>query len=198
MKTTTKLALSIGVIGALVAGAVAGFSTGTRPLLGLDLVGGISVVLEAPANTSHDVLQRTADSIAQRINALGVAEPQVSVVGDRDIQVEVAGLSKGTAVPRDGKFCAFTAAHANLANPTSGKTCDFSTRSEALAQIQSVGQQQLLQLIGETARLEQREVLGSALPTDKVTACPPDLARDPKCNDTKYVVCPVSQVDLPG
>src|SRR5947208_10288532 len=138
MKTTTKLALSIGVIGALVAGAVAGFSTGTRPLLGLDLVGGISVVLEAPANTSHDVLQRTADSIAQRINALGVAEPQVSVVGDRDIQVEVAGLSQGNPTLRGGKWCAITKSGENLLDPDTGKTCDFATRSQAEAQIQSV------------------------------------------------------------
>src|SRR5205807_7280951 len=123
---------------------------------------------------------------------------QVSVVGGRDIQVEVAGLSKGTAIPRNGKWCAKTNSGQELANPATGNMCDFATRAQALDQIQSVGQQQLLQLIGETARLEQREVIGSAQPTDKVTACPPDLARDPKCNDPKYVVCPVGQVDLPG
>ena len=190
MKTTTKLGISIGIVGALVAGAIAGFVTGTRPLLGLDLVGGISVVLEAPAATPKNVLQRTADSIANRINALGVAEPSVSIVGGRDIQVEVAGLAHGTTFLKSGKWCATTSTGENLG-------CSFATKSEAEARIQSVGQARLLALIGETARLEEREVVGSASPTEKVTACPQDV-RDPKCNNTKYVVCPVAQVDRPS
>jgi len=198
MKTTTKLALSIAVIAALVGGAVAGFVTGTRPLLGLDLVGGISVVLEAPAGTSHGVLQQTADSIAQRINALGVAEPSVSVLGDRDIQVEVAGLAQGNPVRRSGKWCAITAARENLPNPKTGNKCDFSTRSDAEAQIQSVGQARLLALIGETARLEERQVTGTAAASDQVTACPPTLAKDPKCNNPKFVTCPLAEVTKAG
>ena len=191
MKPTTKLVLSIAEIAALVGGAIAGFVTGTRPQLGLDLVGGISVVLEAPSGTTHSVLQRTADSIAQRINALGVAEPSVSVLGSQDIQVEVAGLAHGTPTLRNGKWCAITAAGENLG-------CTFSTQSAAEAKIQSVGQARLLALIGETARLEERQVTGQASATDQVTACPPTLSKDPKCDNPKFVTCPLAQVDKAG
>jgi preprotein translocase subunit SecD len=191
VKATTKLALSIVIVAALVGGAVAGFVTGTRPLLGLDLVGGISVVLEAPSGTPKDVLQRTADSIRNRIDALGVAEPTVSIVGDRDIQVEVPGLAHGHTFQKAGKWCATTSTGENLG-------CTFPTKSEAEAQIQSVGQARLLALIGETARLEEREVIGSPTSGEKVTACPPELAKDPKCNSTKYVTCPISEVDRAG
>ena len=44
MKTGRRLIVSIAVVSVLVLLAVAGFFTGTRPLLGLDLTGGVSVV----------------------------------------------------------------------------------------------------------------------------------------------------------
>ncbi|HMC37473.1 MAG TPA: protein translocase subunit SecD, partial [Actinomycetota bacterium] len=91
MKGTRRLVLSIALVGVVVLASVLGFVTGTRPLLGLDLVGGISVVLQGPPGTSRDTMQKALETIRNRIDALGVAEPDISLVGDRNIQVEVPG-----------------------------------------------------------------------------------------------------------
>lgn len=61
--------------------------------LGLDLQGGISVVLEPKAGQQADpaVLQQAANIITNRVDALGVAEPDVSVQGD-NILIQLPGL----------------------------------------------------------------------------------------------------------
>src|SRR5262249_13590080 len=152
VKQTRRLKLSLVFVGVLWLACVIALAAGLRPQYGLDLVGGISVTLEAPANTTGDVLQRAADNIRGRIDQLGVAEPQVGVVGGRDIQVEVPGLAKGETPLKDGRYCAIPATGGSLS--FEGKTCNFPTQAAAETAIQSVGQQRLLELIGRTARLE--------------------------------------------
>jgi protein-export membrane protein SecD len=64
-----------------------------KPRLGLDLEGGISVILTATdENVESDVLQQTVGLIRQRIDALGVAEPEVSAAGDRNILIQLPGV----------------------------------------------------------------------------------------------------------
>ncbi len=62
--------------------------------LGLDLVGGLRVLLtaELPAGsyTAED-LRQTANNVAKRVNALGVTEPTVQVQGSNRILVELPG-----------------------------------------------------------------------------------------------------------
>src|SRR5207302_7072989 len=53
---TRRLRLSLFFVALVVAGAIAGFVAGLRPQYGLDLVGGVSVTLEAPPNTPADAL----------------------------------------------------------------------------------------------------------------------------------------------
>ncbi len=64
--------------------------------LGLDLVGGLRVLLtaELPAGsfTTSD-LQQTANNVSRRVNALGVTEPTVQVQGSNRILVELPGIS---------------------------------------------------------------------------------------------------------
>lgn len=63
--------------------------------LGLDLVGGLRVLLQAelPAGSySLQDLQQTANNVARRVNALGVTEPTVQVQGDSRILVELPGV----------------------------------------------------------------------------------------------------------
>lgn len=64
---------------------------------GLDLQGGLQVLLEAdvPAEESVDPGDMTAarQIISQRVNGLGVAEPLVQVEGERRILVELPGIS---------------------------------------------------------------------------------------------------------
>ncbi|MFN2544971.1 MAG: protein translocase subunit SecD [Actinomycetota bacterium] len=192
MKPTTKLALSVIVVGILVAGAVVGFIRGVKPNLGLDLQGGISVVLEAPAGTPANVLDLAVENIRARVDATGVSEAAISVVGNRDIQVEVPGGATGKITKKNGKFCGETADGRSLG-------CNFDTQSEAQARIQAVGQQDLLNTIGTTARLEEREVTGQPAATDLLTSCPPSMLKtEPKCSDPKVVKCPLNDVDKAG
>ncbi len=67
--------------------------TTNRPFLGLDLQGGVSVVLAPPKGThpTSDSLDEAINIINQRINSFGVAEAQVSRQGN-DILVEIPGV----------------------------------------------------------------------------------------------------------
>ncbi|KIL41045.1 hypothetical protein SD70_09530 [Gordoniibacillus kamchatkensis] len=66
--------------------------------LGLDLRGGFEILyvaepLEAGQAVTPDVLKRTAESVAQRANASGVAEPDVTTEGKNRIRVRLAGVA---------------------------------------------------------------------------------------------------------
>ena len=67
--------------------------THTSPRLGLDLEGGTSVILTAEGeNVREDVLQQTVEIIRRRIDALGVAEPDVAISGNNNILVQLPGV----------------------------------------------------------------------------------------------------------
>jgi preprotein translocase subunit SecD len=66
--------------------------TDNRPFLGLDLQGGVSVVLQpAKKNVSSDTLNEAIAIINNRINSFGVSEAQVSRQGN-NILVEIPGV----------------------------------------------------------------------------------------------------------
>lgn len=105
MRRTRGHWISILFVLGLVAAAAVGFATGTRPALGLDLEGGVSVTLTAPAGTPADVMSRAADNIRERVDALGVAEPQIFVTGP-NVEVQLPGLARGTIEQRrETKWC---------------------------------------------------------------------------------------------
>ncbi len=64
---------------------------GLSPQLGLDLVGGVSVVLTAPEGTPSPVIDRALETIRERVDRLGVAEPDITRQGDLNIQVQIPG-----------------------------------------------------------------------------------------------------------
>ncbi len=67
-----------------------------RQSLGLDLVGGLRVLLTAelpPGSFTVDDLRQAANNVARRVNALGVTEPTVQVQGSNRILVELPGIS---------------------------------------------------------------------------------------------------------
>ena len=69
-------------------------ATGTTPLLGLDLQGGFSVVLEAPEDVAPDVLEKAVEIMRRRIEALGnVQEPEIAVLGSNQIEVQLPGVT---------------------------------------------------------------------------------------------------------
>ena len=112
MKSSGRLVTSLVVVGVLVAASISAFVVGIRPLLGLDLVGGVSVILEAPRGTDRDVMEKTVDSIRQRVDALGVAEPDISLVGGNLIQVQLPGLGGQGTVEQRGtsRWCVLNSA----------------------------------------------------------------------------------------
>jgi preprotein translocase subunit SecD len=70
--------------------------SGTSPVLGLDLQGGFSVVLQAKAVNgqlpSQDAVEKAKDIITQRVDGLGVAEPDITRQG-RTVIVQLPGVT---------------------------------------------------------------------------------------------------------
>ncbi len=60
--------------------------------LGLDLQGGLSVILQAPEGTSSDDMDQALDIIQNRVNKLGVAEPEIQRQGTDKISVQLPGI----------------------------------------------------------------------------------------------------------
>lgn len=90
MRGVRRHIVSVVFVLALAGVSVAGFLFwGLRPQLGLDLVGGVSVILTAPPGTDTEVLDRTLETIRERVDALGVAEPDITRQGDLNIQVQI-------------------------------------------------------------------------------------------------------------
>jgi preprotein translocase subunit SecD len=87
--------LSLVLVFALVGASIAAFATGTEPVLGLDLQGGVSVILSAPEGTPTEVMDQTLENIRNRIDAFGTAEPLLFVTGTT-IEVQIPGLARGT------------------------------------------------------------------------------------------------------
>jgi preprotein translocase subunit SecD len=82
---------TILVVAALLLGLT--FAAGNRPQLGLDLQGGASVVLRPPSDVGDpEVLDQAIEVIRSRVDALGVAEPDITRQGSA-IVVELPGVS---------------------------------------------------------------------------------------------------------
>ena len=64
---------------------------GHRPQLGLDLKGGVSVVLKPTAPADSGALDQAIEIIRNRIDSLGVAEPEISRQGT-NILVQIPGV----------------------------------------------------------------------------------------------------------
>jgi preprotein translocase subunit SecD len=104
-KKQRTLWVSLALVGALALGSAALFATGTRPVLGLDLEGGVSVILSAPNETPETVMNQALENIRNRIDAFGTAEPLLFVTGNT-IEVQIPGLARGTIDERAKvQFC---------------------------------------------------------------------------------------------
>ncbi len=89
-KAWITLLLTVGIAWGSLAGMLA---IGWAPKLGLDLQGGFAVTLVAPEGTDTATLETAADIMRLRIENLGgVQEPEVAVVGDRAIVVQLPGV----------------------------------------------------------------------------------------------------------
>ncbi len=83
----TLIAFFVVTIGWLTATLVSGDS----PQLGLDLQGGASVVLQPREEVPQGVLDQAIEIIRNRVDALGVAEPEITRQGE-SIIVSLPGV----------------------------------------------------------------------------------------------------------
>ena len=74
-------------------GVALAVATDTGPELGLDLQGGVSVILRAPEDTDADVLKRAVEVMRRRIEAFGVQEPDIVQSGDRNVLIQLPGVT---------------------------------------------------------------------------------------------------------
>lgn len=92
MTPSRRYVASVLVVVLLAALAVTGLALGLRPNLGLDLRGGLSVVLEASGEVTPDRLQKTVEIIRQRVNDLGAQEPDIASSGSENIIVQLPDI----------------------------------------------------------------------------------------------------------
>ena len=88
-----KLTYVIGIVAVAVAGVVYTLAAGNEPLLGLDLQGGASVVLEPTRVAEPEELDVAVEIIRNRVDGLGVAEPEISTQGG-NILVQLPGVDE--------------------------------------------------------------------------------------------------------
>lgn len=86
----TALVVLVVIVGGLWGGILA---AGWEPNLGLDLQGGISVVLTAEEGADAGAIDKAVDIIRNRVDALGVAEPDISRQG-QNILVQLPGIKE--------------------------------------------------------------------------------------------------------
>ena len=88
-----RLYLSLVGIVVLVGSLLAGnLLAGNVPALGLDLQGGASVTLQPEGDFTPSALAQAVDIISQRVNALGVSEPEITRQGD-NVVVNLPGVN---------------------------------------------------------------------------------------------------------
>ncbi len=101
MRERRKYLVILGVILALLVGAallaVPGSPVYKKPVLGLDLQGGLEVVLKATPETKSQPITAAGMATAQRImtdrvNKIGVSSPNVAVQGNDQIVIQLAGV----------------------------------------------------------------------------------------------------------
>jgi preprotein translocase subunit SecD len=89
----------IGIVAAAVLSVVVVVAAGWKPLLGLDLQGGASVVLQPVNKVDNGTLGQAISILRKRIDALGVAEPDISRQGGT-VLIQIPGIKNQADVLR--------------------------------------------------------------------------------------------------
>ncbi len=93
MTHTRRYVVSIIVVLLFTALSLAGLLVfNARPKLGLDLQGGLSVVLTATGQVEPGVLDQTVEIIRNRVDSIGAQEPDISRSGEENIIVQLPGI----------------------------------------------------------------------------------------------------------
>jgi SecD/SecF fusion protein len=90
------ICVMVAALGGVAALAVSGSPVHRKATLGLDLQGGLEVVLKANPPRGHTLtsadLNRSIDIMRNRIDKLGVAEPEIRKQGSDQIVIQLAGV----------------------------------------------------------------------------------------------------------
>ena len=96
-------AIAVALVGALLL-AVPGSPIYKKPTLGLDLQGGLEVILKAVPPKGHKLtpgdLDRSITIMQRRINKLGVSEPEIRKQGTNQIVIQLAGVHDPAAAAK--------------------------------------------------------------------------------------------------
>ncbi|HZT84811.1 MAG TPA: protein translocase subunit SecD [Gaiellaceae bacterium] len=88
-------AIAVALVGAVLL-AVPGSPAYKKPTLGLDLQGGLEVVLRAVPDTGQQLtpqgMQTAQQIMTKRVDSLGVTSPNVAVQGGNEIVIQLAGV----------------------------------------------------------------------------------------------------------
>jgi preprotein translocase subunit SecD len=100
VRNTRRLWASIVFVMILTSASIAGLASGAiTPVLGLDLQGGVAVILSAPDGTPADVMETALENIRRRVDAFGVGEPDIFLSGTT-IEIQIPGASDSTIEQR--------------------------------------------------------------------------------------------------
>lgn len=104
LRNTIALILILAIVGGGVFVALNGIELGKIKIprakdsveLGLDLAGGVYVVLEADTDAKgeelHKLMNQSKTIINERVDGLGISEPNISLEGNNRIRIELAGV----------------------------------------------------------------------------------------------------------
>jgi len=97
-----NLFILLVVVGLIIASV--GVVTARETRLGLDLQGGVQLVYEgrptAQQPVTQEALQRAVDIMRERVDAFGVAEPEILRAGERQIEVNLPGVENADRAAR--------------------------------------------------------------------------------------------------
>lgn len=77
----------------VVASVIIVYPPSEKTKLGLDLQGGLEIILEAQGNVTSDQMDRALFVVRNRVDKLGVSEPAINKQGDNQISVALAGVT---------------------------------------------------------------------------------------------------------
>lgn len=195
----------VGTLVVVIGTFLATLASGNTPVLGLDLQGGISVVLAPVGKTTNDTLNTAVNIIRNRVDSLGVAEPQITRTG-KTIVVDLPGVKDRSQAQRlVGRTAElrFRPVLNETAAPTHSTSKSKSTSSSTTTTKPSTTSTTKKQSMGMT--LPPIQLAAATQTTPTTTATPPSTATPPAtATPTAPQITPLDQdkasatVVLPG
>ena len=102
MKRRSLIISLVAIVVISVGGVIATLVTDTKPQLGLDLQGGASVTLQPVGKADPEALTVVTDILRNRIDSLGVAEPEIIRQGNTVIVQPARHQGPGPGHPARG------------------------------------------------------------------------------------------------